>query len=87
MVIFWQQTHPYSVTNLDPYSGNNAHPNCSHVLAINFIHILEIHILAINPYKPIVLFVGHRQTVQTQTSRRKKRRLIRVSTVYVQNIL
>ena len=29
-------------------------------------------------YKPIVLFVGHRQTVQTQIRRRKSRRLIRV---------
>ena len=34
-----------------------------------------------NPYKPSVYFVGHRQTVQTQSKRRKLWRLIRVSTV------
>ena len=34
----------------------------------------------INPYKPSVFFVGHRQTVQTQIRRCKTRHLIRVST-------
>ena len=37
-----------------------------------------------NPYKPSVLFVGHQQTVQNQIRRRKTRRLIRFSTVYLQ---
>ena len=35
----------------------------------------------INPYKPIVLFVGHRQTVLIHVS------LIRFSTVCLQNVL
>ena len=38
-------------------------------------------------FKPSVLFVGHRQTVQTQIRRRILRRLIRVSTVCSQNVL
>ena len=37
--------------------------------------------------KPSVLFVGHMQTVDTQTRRRTMRRLIRVSTVCLQNVL
>ena len=41
----------------------------------------------INPYKPSVLFVGHRQTVKNQIRRRIKRRLIRFSTVYKQKFL
>ena len=41
----------------------------------------------IYPFKPSVLFVGHRQTVQTQIRRRKMRRLIRAFTVYSQNVL
>ena len=40
-----------------------------------------------NPYKPSVLFVRHRQTVQTQTRRRTTQRLIRASTVCFQNVL
>ena len=40
----------------------------------------------VNTYKPSVLFVGHRQPVQTQIRRRRTRRLIRVSTVCLQNI-
>ena len=39
------------------------------------------------PYKPSVLFVRHRQTVQTQIRRRRTQRLIRVFTVCLQNIL
>ena len=35
----------------------------------------------LNQYKPSVLFVGQRQTVQTQTGHYRMRRLIRVSTV------
>ena len=45
--------------------------------------------ISINPYKPSVLsfFVGHRQTVQTQIRRQITWRLIRVSTVCLQNVL
>ena len=40
----------------------------------------------LNPYKPSVLFVGHRQTVQNQMRRRKMRCLIRfLSTICLQN--
>ena len=41
----------------------------------------------INPYKPSVLFVGHRQTVQNQIRRRKTRLLIKFSTVCLQKFL
>ena len=41
----------------------------------------------INQFKPSVLFVGHMQTVDIQTRRRTIRRLIRVSTVCLQNVL
>ena len=41
----------------------------------------------LNPYKPDVLFVGHRQTVQTQIRRHKTWRLIRVSNVFLQKVL
>ena len=41
----------------------------------------------VNPYTPGVLFVGHRQTVQTQIRCRTMRCLIRVSTVCLQNVL
>ena len=41
----------------------------------------------VNPYKPSILFVGQRQTMQTQIRRRILRRLIRVSTVCLQNVL
>ena len=41
----------------------------------------------LNTYKPGVLFVGYKQTVQTQLRRRKTRRLIRVSTVFLKNVL
>ena len=41
----------------------------------------------INQLKPSVLFVGHMQTVDIQTRRRTIRRLIRVSTVCLQNVL
>ena len=40
-----------------------------------------------NPYKPGVLFLWHRQTVQTQIRRRRTRRLIRVFTVCWQEFL
>ena len=38
-------------------------------------------------YEPSFLFVGHWPTAQTQIKRRKMRRLIRVSTVCLQNVL
>ena len=41
--------------------------------------------IEINPYKPRVPFVGYRQTVQTQI--RRRRRLIRVFTVCLQEFL
>ena len=40
-----------------------------------------------NPHKPSVLFVGHRQTAQTQIRHRRMQRLIRFSTVCLQNVL
>ena len=50
------------------------------------IDILIKHqrVLSVNPYKPIVLFVGHRQTLQNQIRRRKMRYLIRLSTACLQ---
>ena len=41
----------------------------------------------LNPFKPRALFVGHRQTVQNQIRRGNTRRLIRFSTVCLQNVL
>ena len=41
----------------------------------------------LNPYKLSVLFVGQRQTLQTQIRRQRMRRLIRVSSVCLQNVL
>ena len=41
----------------------------------------------INKFKPSVFFVGHMQTVDTQTRHHTIRRLIRVSTVCLQNVL
>ena len=43
--------------------------------------------MVINPYKPNVLFVGHRETVQIQIRRHRTHRLIRVSTVCAQNVV
>ena len=42
---------------------------------------------ALNPVKPGVLFMGHRQTVHNQIRRRRGRRLIWFSTVCLQNVL
>ena len=47
----------------------------------------EIKLMKVNPYKPSILFVGHRQTVQNQIGRRKTRCLIRFSTVSKQKFL
>ena len=44
-------------------------------------------IIYYSPYMPSVLFVGHRQTVQTHIGRHRMRRLIRVSTVCWHNFL
>ena len=41
----------------------------------------------VNPYKPSVLFVGHRKTMHAQISRSRTRHLIRVPTVCTQNVL
>ena len=41
----------------------------------------------LNPYKPSVLFVGQRQTMQAQIRHRRTRRVIRKSHVCVQNVL
>ena len=44
-------------------------------------HRAQTVTMQLNPYKPSVLFVAHRQIVQNQTRRRKTRRLIRFLTV------
>ena len=46
-------------------------------------HIVAIHLgfTLFHPYKPVVLFVGHMQTVENQIRCRRMWRLIRVSTV------
>ena len=49
-----------------------------------FHQILNVHpqdTPSFNPYKPSMLFVGHRQIVQTQIRRCRTRHLILVSTV------
>ena len=51
-----------------------------------FFRCLAAKLLTYN-YKSSVLFVGHRQTVQTQIRRHRTRRLIRVSIVSIHNFL
>ena len=49
-----------------------------------YIYIMNLYKFAaslINPYKPSVLFVGHRQTMQNQNRRRRTRHLIKFSTI------
>ena len=41
----------------------------------------------VNTYKPSILFVGHRQTVQTQFRLKRTLCPIRVSTICLQNVL
>ena len=55
----------------------------------NFCNSYEISkiIAFFNPYMPSVLFVGHRQILQTQIRSHRMRRLIRVSTVCLHNYL
>ena len=48
---------------------------------ITWVFYLVSVLCYINPYKPSVPFLGHRQTVQTQIRWRRTRRLIRVFTV------
>ena len=61
-------------------------PQCGVVIKVGYkIDIKQRSVL--NPYKPRVLFVGHRQTVQTQIRRRRTPRLIRVYIVCLQNVL
>ena len=50
-------------------------------------YLLLIRSYFINPYKPSVIFVGHRQTVQNQIRRHRTWRLIRFCTACIQNIL
>ena len=52
-----------------------------------YIYLLFCETLLFKLYKPIVLFVGQRQTAQTQIRRRNMRRLISVSSVCSQNVL
>ena len=52
----------------------------------NEVH-LDLNLRVCNQNKPSVLFVGHRQTEQTLIQCCRTRRLIRVSTVYLQNYL
>ena len=66
-----------------------------HVFLFSFCRLLYLwhekfsidEVEKFNPYKPSVLFIWHRQTVQNQTGRRRLRRLIRLSTVCLQNVL
>ena len=58
------------------------HPYKPSVLFVGHRQTVQTH-----PCKPSVLFVGHRQTVQTQIRRCRMQRLIRVSTVCLQNVL
>ena len=48
---------------------------------VRYFHSCFLASLVLSPYRPSLLFVGHRQTVQTQVRRRKMWHLIRVSTV------
>ena len=64
------------VSNLNIGSGCNKQ--------ITFARQKNISKMRVNPYKPSVLFVGHRKTVKTQI---RSHHLIRVSTVCLQNDL
>ena len=52
----------------------------------NEVH-LDLNLRVCHQNKPSVLFVGHRQTEQTQIRCCRTQRLIRVSTAYLQNVL
>ena len=49
--------------------------------------VFMISALMVNPYKPCILFVGHRQTVQTKIRCHQMPLLIKVSNVCLQNVL
>ena len=52
----------------------------------HLFHEIPNYLDMINPFKPSVLYVRHRQAMQTQIRRRTTRRLIRVSTVCLHNV-
>ena len=59
----------------------------AHSIFIPLLPLACLMLSVLNSNKPCVLFVGHRQTVKIQIRRRKTRRLIRVFTVCLQNVL
>ena len=55
---------------------------------LKFVHASGcLFCFCFNLYKPSVLLMGHRQTAQNQTRRRRSRRLVRFSTVCSQKVL
>ena len=74
------------VYKIPPGGGGKPYPASGLSLAKSHSEAV-ILLLFINPYKHSVLFVGHQQTVQNQTRRRKKRRLFKFSTVCLQEFL
>ena len=73
-----------SVHNLDfPLQCLAAHACQLGALRMSDKYTLYLNL--VNPYKPSVLFVGHRQSAKTQIRRRLTRRLISFSTVCLQN--
>ena len=70
-----------ALTSVRPYQLKNALTSELKVKGNTFI------IIYVNPYKPSVLLVGHRQTAQTKIKWRRTRRLIRVPTICLQNSL
>ena len=44
-------------------------------------------LIQLNPFKHSVIFMGHRQTVQNQIRHRRRLCLIRLCTVYLENVL
>ena len=74
----------YGLTNGRTCSGSNLFDVLMHFCRQN---ASEPSMQRVNPYKPSVPFVGHRQIVQNQIRCRKTRRLIRFSTVCKQKFL
>ena len=56
-------------------------------IATAYFNVAYVYSKMFNPYKPSVLFVDHRQTVQDKIKRRKTLRLIRFFTVCKQKFL
>ena len=52
-----------------------------------FSMMQKVEVRLFDPYKSGILFMGHRQTAQTQARHCIKRRLIRISTFCLQNVL